>query len=373
MTDVTYLPEKFNPALKNRPLTFREPVGPSAPAVSMLCQDPKKAVPQIALAGIPAPAGEPGRMDGDWRPRRDLLDCRGNDRDFVVEINNDGCAFLRFGDGEQGRAPDAGTVFSARYRIGNGPSGNLGAETLSHLVLRGSRVSGITIRPRNPLPATGGMAGESPDEVRLSAPHAYRRSLERAILAGDYAAIAGRNPKVQRASAVLRWNGSWHEARVSIDPLGMTGTPEDLAREIGSDLHRFRRAGHDVKVKPAAYVPLGLALAVCVEPDYLRAHVRQALLDRFSNRVLPGGRTGFFHPDNLTFGTEIPVSAVIAAAQEIPGVRCVSAALRRLDRKVPGDPARGALALGPREIGRLDNDPNYPEYGTIVLRMEGGR
>ena len=33
----------------------------------------------------------------------------------------------------------------------------------------------------------------------------------------------------------------------------------------------------------------------------------------------------------------------------------------------------GLLALGSFEIAQLDNDPNYPEQGTLTLVMNGGR
>ena len=34
---------------------------------------------------------------------------------------------------------------------------------------------------------------------------------------------------------------------------------------------------------------------------------------------------------------------------------------------------KGVLALGPLEIARCDNDPNFPENGRIKLSMRGGR
>jgi len=41
----------------------------------------------------------------------------------------------------------------------------------------------------------------------------------------------------------------------------------------------------------------------------------------------------------------------------------------------PGEelPMNSALTLGPFEIAQLDNDPNFPEHGTLVLDMRGGR
>jgi hypothetical protein len=59
--------------------------------------------------------------------------------------------------------------------------------------------------------------------------------------------------------------------------------------------------------------------------------------------------------------------------------------LRRLDvtareRTPPGalfeetDEIReGVLPIGPFEVARLDNDPNFPEHGVLVLDVRGGR
>jgi hypothetical protein len=44
-------------------------------------------------------------------------------------------------------------------------------------------------------------------------------------------------------------------------------------------------------------------------------------------------------------------------------------------RGVPGRVAidDGSLAIGRLEIARLDNDPSFPERGTLRLTMRGGR
>ena len=78
-----------------------------------------------------------------WSPKRDLLESGPDDRDFVVEMDDDGYAHIRFGDGNLGRMPDAGTAFRANYRTGNGPAGNVGAETLVKIVLRQENLSGV--------------------------------------------------------------------------------------------------------------------------------------------------------------------------------------------------------------------------------------
>ena len=68
------------------------------------------------------------------------------------------------------------------------------------------------------------------------------------------------------------------------------------------------------------------------------------------------------------------MSPIVAAAAAIPGVRDVN--VTTFQRR--GVPSRvaiddGSLAIGRLEIARLDNDPSFPERGTLKLTMGGGR
>ena len=372
--DIQIIAGKFRPTLSKAPLTFREPLPAEqpakskwTPASSLLTQDVRAALPQTFLQSQPVEI---------WDARYDLIESGPGDRNFVVEMDNDGVAHLRFGDGELGFQPPAAMAFTAISRTGNGTSGNVGAEAISCLVLDKTKISGATITVRNPLPAQGGTDAETMAEAKLFAPHAFRdpKKIQRAIIADDYALIAGRNTKLQRAAAALVWTGSWHEADVAIDPLGGETTDAALLCEITRYLCQFRRMGHDLRVLPARYVPLDLKLEVCALPGYLRAHVKAALLDVFSNRALPGGGRGFFHPDNLTFGEGVFLSKIVATAQAVPGVECVQVTrFHRLFESPNHELENGVLPLRVDEIAQLDNDPTYPEHGKLKIAVNGGR
>jgi predicted phage baseplate assembly protein len=289
-------------------------------------------------------------------------------------MDDDGYAHLRFGDGQLGRAPEAGEVFAAMYRVGIGPLGNVGAEAINQIVATACEPLAATLTPRNPLPAAGGTDPESIANVRLTAPRAFQGELMRAVSADDYARLAERNPRVQRAAAELRWTGIRYQAHVAIDPLGSELPDPLLLRRIEADLQRYRRIGHEVTVVPPNYVPLDIAIMARVLPGYVRSEVEAAMLDNFSNRTLPGGRRGIFHPDNLSFGDSIHVSKLIAAAQSIAGVESV--AVTRLQRRFAGpeqEIENGVLPIGPLEVARLDNDPLFPENGRLALTLRGGQ
>jgi hypothetical protein len=397
-SNVSIFPIPFRPQLDRNPLTFRQPLSAQnkalIPASKLLDQDPRQALPQITtLVGVPAeyPLTDHQEIPGDdewkWVPQSDLLNSYSQDRHFVVEMDNEGFAHLRFGDGELGKQPAVGTRFFATYRIGNGLVGNIGANTINHTVFL-QPLSGITLTPHNPFPAKGGTPPEPLSDVKLFAPTAFHKKLQRAITAQDYADIVMRDfpNQVQRAAAILRWTGSWPEVLVAIDPRNTEVASQQLLQEIYEHLHLYRRMGHDLVVKSTVYVSLAIAMRICVLPDYLRGHVEAALMEIFSNRRLANGQLGFFHPDNLTFGTGIYLSKLVAAAQAVPGVMSIQ--VTRLKRLVDvANPSQvptvaesnspeilnGVLPLSPWEIARLDSDPSFPENGVLKLEIGGGR
>jgi hypothetical protein len=373
-SEVPQVPGRFNSPLTEAPITFRQPVPARThrfPASRLLIQDPRRAIPAVDLSLQEPFAGS------DWRVQRDLLASGPDDSHFVAEVDDDGRAHLRFGDDEMGEAPAAGTKFWVRYRVGNGPAGNIGAEAIRHLVLRDLKLSGgASLKPRNPLAACGGTAPEPVADVRLRAPCAFREELQRAITADDYARLIERDfaGRVQRAAAVLRWTGSWTEVLVVVDPLSTEEDVDRLLQEIRAALQRYRRIGHGVVVKRAMPVPLKVDLLVCVLPHFLRGHVEAALLEALGTRVLPDGRRGFFHADNLTFGQGVALSRLLAAAQVVAGVESVEArTFERLFEGPNGEIERGFLPLGPLEIARLDNALQFPDNGRLRLTMRGGR
>ena len=359
--------ETFSPALQHAPLVFAEPVSALSSAKSLLSRDPLLAAPQVVLRAQ-------NRPEAAWEARNDLLASQGEDRHFVAEIDDEGRAQLRFGDGEMGRRPDAGAHFNARYRVGNATAGNAGHDAIQYLVVRSGTLSAGNIQVRNPIAAGGGTAGESMAEAKLFAPGAVHLRRERAVAAEDYAEIAARNSRLQGAAAALGWTGSWYEARIGIDPGGTEDARPQLLNEIDADLYPYRRMGHDLAVAKARYVPLLLELVICVHPHHQRSKVFAELSKVFGTRGFGNGKTGFFHPDNLRFGGGIHLSKIIAAAVRADGVEtAIVTHLHRLSQ--PDDAAllSGQLPMGAHEIAQLDNDPSFPENGQLILTMGGGR
>lgn len=376
--DVEPVPDPRPHRLPVHPLTWAEPVRAGAPVRELFARDPRAALPQVAVHGGPpsevpmAPVPDPRWR---WEPRDDLLGSGPDERHFVVETDDDGIAQLRFGDGVCGRRPQAGDFFRAAPRIGNGPEGNIGRDSIVWLAFKANPVDGAGLRPRNPLPASGGTAAESMAEAKAYAPGAFRARPLRAIVADDYARFAERAPELQGAAGAMAWTGSWYEAGVAVDPAGGTTLAAEAAARIAGELERYRRIGHDVAVRLARYVPLRIEMMVCVRPDFLADDVLAALVERFGSGRRRDGTPAAFHPDNLRLGAPVRASGLVAEAQSVAGVAHVE--LRTLARLEDGPdagvPEDGVLRIGPREIAIVAGDPNHPDRGGIRFAMGGGR
>jgi hypothetical protein len=309
-------------------------------------------------------------QEDDWHPQRDLLGSGGDATDFVVEVQDDGVARLRFGDDTHGRRPNEGTIFEATYRAGNGSAGNVGAGAIAHLVMTPAiAVAAVD----NPLPAFGGTDSEDVEAARRDAPQAFRTQ-ERAVTAADYAAAAERRADVQRAAATFRWTGSWNTVFVTADRIGGAAVDPAFETDLRRHLERFRMAGYDLEVDSPRFVALDVALHVCVKPAYPRSDIVKAVRDALSSALVPDGRRGPFHPDNFTFGQPVYLSPIVAAAQAIEGVDSVR--VDRFERLVDPSPATiedGVISIGRLEIARLDNDPNFPDRGLLGVTAGGGR
>ena len=133
-------------------------------------------------------------------------------------------------------------------------------------------------------------------------------------------------------------------------------------------------AGHDLEVDTPQYVPLEIAMFVCVQPDYFRSDVEAALLEIFSSGTLADGRKGLFQPDFFTFGQTVYLSPLYAAAQAVAGVASVNITVfQRQGLPETSGLTDGFLVMNRLEIARLENDPNFPERGIFTLELGGGR
>ena len=357
--------EPWRPVLDRADVSRVEPVAlggtPPRSASALADVDPSRCLPVLFL-------------DDDfsnWQARRDLLESGRFDRAFVIETAMNGWPNIRFGDGIHGLQPSASTVFSPRGRFGCGPDGNIGLESLAHVVLPPAG-QGADLVVTNPLPGRGGAAPESIADIRIAAPQAFRRQ-ERAVTADDYARAAKLHPDVLNAVAVPRWTGAWQTIQVFIDRRGGMPVDGDFRRVLLKHLEHYRLMGFDVVLRGAVMAPLDIELRVCALPGHLRSAVSARVRDAL-RPIDAGARPGFFHPDNFTFGAPLYLSRLVAAIMAVEGVQSVSALkFQRLGRLAANEIADEVIRPNDVEVLQLSDDPSFPEQGRLVLKMGGGR
>jgi hypothetical protein len=362
---------RFRPMLTgtaDRPLTRQRRVGHAGSGPPQLFGAEASATGALegeAAATLPAILVESASDGARWMPRADLIGADRFDTAFVVESEDDGRTWLRFGDGRDGRRPDEDDELTITYRVGNGAAGNVGAEAIRHLV---GAAKGID-RVRNPLPARGGRNPMPMDQAKLYAPQAFRTQ-QRAVTLEDYAQMAKRHPDVQRAVARRRWTGSWYTTFLSVDRRGGAEVDAAFEQSLRAFLDPYRLAGHDLEIEGPRFVALDVSFEVCATAEYFPQDVERRLLSAFSSGTLADGTRGVFHPDHFTFGTPVSLSALIARAMRVPGVAFIAPKkFQRWGRNPAGELEAGLIAIGPIEIARLDNDANRPEHGRIEFHV----
>jgi hypothetical protein len=354
---------RYFPQLSLSPVTFAWPVDPTVPASQFLTPSPggtAHPVPQIIV--------QDDQGQG-WGTLDDLLSSNDTQLVYVLEIERDGKAFLRFGDGQYGMAPETGTTFQARYRTGNGVAGNIGRDTLAHVVTDVASIVAV----RNPLAAAGGVDPETMEHICQQAPFAFRTQL-RAVTQDDYGVMAEQDQAIREARGTFRWTGSWYTAFVSIDPAAEGGLDASLLSATKKRLNLLRMAGVDLDVEGAVIVGLRIEMNICVDPDYFQADVKSALIQLFTVGTLCNGRPGVLNPENFNFGQTIYTSPFIAAAQGVQGVVAATVTVfQRMDDPSIDGVELGYLTMGRLEIARCDNNPSRLDLGVFVLHMDGGK
>lgn len=340
-------------------------------------------LPEIALQQV-LPAARA------WSFVTSLLGSPATDTDFTVDpvawravawsatgqpthydIDGDAGSTIRFGNDVFGASPAEQDLFRVTYRTGLGAAGNVAADTITSI---DPAAAGMINAARNPFAAADGADEETADDIRRMAPQAFRAVQYRAVRAEDYEAAAQTLPWVQKAGASFRWTGSWMTVFTAVDPLGGEQISTDEHVQLVELLNRRRLAGYKSYAPPPQYISIDLRIEVCVQSGWLDGDVEAGVLTRLGSATRPDDSGGFFFADRFTFGTPLYRSRLEAAIQDVPGVAGVRAVTYRQRGTFAGFvDLPEVLAPAPRQILRVDNDPSWPERGTIRVITEGGR
>ena len=368
--------------------------GSDATPVAWLGAQPQSALPEVRLRQVALVAGAWQPVpNGTWDWRRALIgevSAQPNDTVFTLDDGfwrrvvgyqrvgrevvhrdyaSDAGKTVRFGDDGFGQTPADGMIFEVIFRLNNGTITNVTAGTLSKLTKPMPEVGTVT----NPLAATGGVDPETPAHIQQTAPEQFQFLTYRAVRPEDYAEAAERLPWVQRAGAAFRWTGSWITAFVTPDPEGAFAMTAAQRTDLEEQIDRFRQAGRPAYVLDPHYATLDLQITICVAPSSFRGDVEaSALVALFGQQGLRP-ITGFFSPDNFTFGLPLERSELEAVIQALPGVRAVETILiRRRGWFDWREFSELTFKVAPDEVIRVENNRLLPERGSVKLILDGG-
>lgn len=243
-----------------------------------------------------------------WRASTSPLDVEARSHTYSARAELDKVSVV-FGDGVRGARPATGIEnIRAKYRKGIGKCGNAAAGQISLLHSRPLGVSEVV----NPIRASGGADADPPAHVARIAPLSLF-ALERLVSVDDHARFARLFAGVGKASARLLSNG--HREVVHVTIAGV----DDAPIEPSSDLFRNLRAAFHKYGDPALPVSLGIRerLAVTVSARIKVAGDHDwALLEPIVRAAI----LRVFAFDRVELGSDLLLSDLIVAVQEVPGV-----------------------------------------------------
>ncbi len=276
--------------------------------------DQQFSLTQLPLTFLPAPipGGARGaleiRVDGGLWQEVDGLWGEPADRPcYMLQVDDDGRARVRFGDGHNGaRLPSGDENVVVGYRHGLGLAGNVGSGALALLQTRPLGISEVI----NPLPAAGGAPPHTVEQGRATAPVEVR-TLGRIVSMSDFEDFARNFAGIGKVRAATL-------AGVHLTVAGSGGQPVDrgsaLYDSLLSAIEAARVPGPQVLIDSYQPIPVHLRATLLADPrwrpDDVRNQVESALLAAFSF-------------DNRDLAQPIHASDVIAVIHRTASVRAV--------------------------------------------------
>ncbi|HEY2160877.1 MAG TPA: baseplate J/gp47 family protein [Solirubrobacteraceae bacterium] len=282
-----------------------------------------------------------------WTEREWMYGAGADDHVYVVEIDDDGKHYVRFGDGVIGARLPSGAHVEAEYRTGLGTAGNVATGALKVPLTRPKGLQSVS----NPIAAAGGADPETLDEARANAPNTVR-TFERIVSLQDVEDQARENALVAKAHAAWIMVGTDLGVGLTVAGPGGAQLGTDQLRELRADLDA--RRDHNRPLQIVGYKPLALGITVRLiateadlKPEDVAAAAQRALL-------------GHFAFDVRQFGQTVHLSEVFTATQSATGVLGVDVdeltlvdPAQRAAHLLSSDPVQVRIDLAPDELATL--------------------
>lgn len=267
----------------------------------------------------------------EWAEVEDLDGSDPSDKHFVLD---NGKGEIKFGDGERGFVPPAGSAIKImEYVSGGGVEGNL----KTGCIWNADGFSGLITNHR---PSGGGKDAQTIEEATED----FLRDLRTpytTVTATDFEYIARNTPglRVARAKAIPNYNpsdpkpkdpednkGSVTVVIIPYTPLEILKVPpspsEGFKNAVCRHLDKHRLLGTDIHVIPPDYVKISVS-ATIVPIDAFRddSQIQEKIIEKLNGFLHPikGGEDGNGWP----IGRDVYVSELYSVIEQVEGVNCV--------------------------------------------------
>jgi predicted phage baseplate assembly protein len=290
----------------------------------------------LTYVQAPTPTGRQStlelRVSGvKWQQISTLFEQTPSSQVFTTLNQSDATTEVLFGDGVEGATlPTGQNNLQAKYRIGSGSAGNVGAGTLTTLVDRPLGVSGVA----NPQSATGGQDAQSIDDIRANAPQTVL-TLGRAVSIADYQSYGSTFAGISKAYAI--WIPSGPGRGIFLTVAGVNGEALPQSNPtLGNLVTSLQSYGNPlIPVTALSFLETLFQISADVkyDPKYDQPTVQAAVLEALSNT---------YSFANRTFGEGVSADEVASVMQAVPGVVAVNVTgLSRFATSTAGDLAGG--------------------------------
>lgn len=279
---------------------------------------------------------------------------------YVVLVDENDQASIRFGDGTNGAVPPAASNIQVNYNTGGGLVGNVIAAQLTVLngTFKDDSGNVVALSTTNALKAVGGLDRESFQSAKERAPLTLRQIGDRTVAKDDYVAHSEEVPGVARAQALGRQDDPGllaNAAEVTIIPTGGGLPSAALKAAVLKNLTETKpnTIGVNVTVVDPTFKTIAITADITLETDAVQAEVDTAIKAALAAFFAPRNADGTKNL-KVDFGAGRPTvqfSDLFLTVGNVAGVDAVAKATF-----IPA--ADTAIAL--RE---------FPEVGTITLNF----
>ncbi|HET8843468.1 MAG TPA: putative baseplate assembly protein, partial [Ktedonobacteraceae bacterium] len=254
---------------------------------------------QVLVNGVP------------WHRVPTLYGAGSNQRAYVVQRDAQDVTWLSFGDGEQGaHLPSGREHITVTYRIGGGWIGNVSAQSLTTLRKRPPGVQKVT----NPIPASGGVDGESLAQARVNAPLHAQQIVSRILSFNDFVYFARNYAGIGKVQVQSFSTGQRPHVLLTI--ASADGQPIDKESTF---YQSFRQATIEatswparlIEIEPCEVLYFSLEASLVLASDYDEDLVKTSVVQKLSET---------FSFAQREIAQSVAASEVVASMQEVPGV-----------------------------------------------------